>query len=298
MKLVERIERLIGERATEKLVNNWLYRGVVGGIGNNLFSLSYALNEKFFAGMSWEETGKARLAAAIGNMITGGPYDWYQQRVRRFFGITKESHWLPTYLVDVAAFATGQTPLYFLYLLPTGATFDEMKRAAIFLTLAAPAAGTPQRLTYQFVNKQFGTDKELPPLSPEKKKKIWKGASVATGLLAAGIGIYGLVPRNPEKKEEYQIVNASKGAWTQGELLEDVIQDTPMGPLYRVVIATDKGIVTYPILETPEKVKEMERRYHSRMDGGIGDRVEFSTDSNVFSLDEQVLLARNFRKAE
>lgn len=78
MTLVSKLERIIGEERTQKLVNNRVYKFSVDALAMNLFSLSYALNEKFIAGMDWTETGKTRLAAAIGNTITGRPYGIYR----------------------------------------------------------------------------------------------------------------------------------------------------------------------------------------------------------------------------
>ncbi|MDO8480252.1 MAG: hypothetical protein Q7S65_00385 [Nanoarchaeota archaeon] len=277
---LERVTALL-TKENAKNVARRAYSVVADAVALNTFSLVYSLTDHFVAHNEWAEVPDTRLRAAIGNTTTATLYRLYSTWVRDRFGLTEKSKGLKSYLVDVLAFATGQSGLYPLYLGPD-ATWEEMWHGAAFLTIVAPLLGTPQRLTYNFVRKKMGV-KEAPATEAKTKRRQWLGATL---LAAAGVGYL------------WNSYQEEKSKWTQGELLEDYAQDTPMGPLYRVVIETDKGVVTYPILETPEKVREMERRYHSRKDGGIGDKVEFSTDSLVFSLDEQVLLSKNFRKAE
>lgn len=134
------------------------YRFFVDALANNLFSLSYSLNEYFITGMNVSEVITTRIAAAVGNTLTGRPYGVYRDFIFKKIGVKKETHWFKKYLADVFVFATGQTPLYFLYMLPAGKDFDEMLRGAISLTLIAPAAGRPQGATYDFVRRQFGVD--------------------------------------------------------------------------------------------------------------------------------------------
>ncbi len=158
MTIVKTLEKIIGEEKTSKLVNNRLYKFCVDAIAMNVFSLSYAINERFIAGMSWENTGKARLAAAVGNTITGRPYGIYRDYMNRKFHVTDKSSGLRKYLADVFIFATGQTPLYLLYLAAAGADLPQMIKGATFLTLVAPLTGRPQGLTYDYCRRQFGMD--------------------------------------------------------------------------------------------------------------------------------------------
>ncbi len=154
--LISKLEKIIGEEKTKKLVDNRIYKWGVDAIANNVFSLSYALNEKFIAGMTWEETGKARLAAAIGNTITGRPYGIYRDYMMDKLNITDESHAFKKYAADVFIFATGQTPIYLLYLTVAGADYENMIKGATFLTLIAPVAARPQGITYEHCREQFG----------------------------------------------------------------------------------------------------------------------------------------------
>ena len=156
MTLVSRLEKIIGAEKTRKLANNSVYKFSADAVAMNVFSLVYALNEKFVAGMDWSETHQARLAAAVGNTITGRPYGLYRDFVMKKFGVNEESHWLKKYAIDVFVFATGQTPLYVAYLAAAGADLEQIARGATFLTFVAPLTGRPQGATYDYVRYQFG----------------------------------------------------------------------------------------------------------------------------------------------
>lgn len=156
MTVVSKLEKIIGQEKTRKLVDNGVYRFMVDAIAMNAFSLSYFINEKFVAGMDWTETGKARLVAAIGNTITGRPYGIYRDFVMKKLNVKEESHWFKKYLADVFTFATGQTPLYVAYLAAAGADSEQIVRGATFLTFVAPLTGRPQGVTYDYVRNQFG----------------------------------------------------------------------------------------------------------------------------------------------
>lgn len=158
MTLVSRLEKIIGTEKTRKLVNNPVYKFSVDAIAMNLFSLAYALNEKFVAGMDWSDTFQARLAAAAGNTLTGRPYGCYRDKVMKKLGIDDESHWLKKYSADVFVFVTGQTPLYVVYLAAAGGDLDQIMRGAAFLTLVAPLTGRPQGATYDYLRAQFGLE--------------------------------------------------------------------------------------------------------------------------------------------
>ena len=158
MALIDKLEEIIGKEKRTNLTNNKVYKFCVDAIAMNVFSLSYALNEKFVAGMDWEEVGKTRLAAAIGNTITGRPYGIFRDWMMKKFNVREDSHWVKKYVVDILTFATGQTPLYMLYMAASGADLKEIGTAAAFLTLVAPLAGRPQGATYDFTRKQFGLE--------------------------------------------------------------------------------------------------------------------------------------------
>lgn len=158
MALIDKLEEIVGKEGRTKLVNNRAYKFCVDAIAMNVFSLSYALNEKFIAGMDWEEVGKTRIAAAVGNTITGRPYGIFRDWMMKKFNVREDSNWVKKYSVDVLTFATGQTPLYMLYMAFSGADLNEIGTAATFLTFVAPLAGRPQGATYDLTRKQFGLE--------------------------------------------------------------------------------------------------------------------------------------------
>lgn len=158
MTIINRLEKIIGEEKIHKLINNKAYKILVDAAAMNLFSLSYALNERFVAGMDWNETGKARLAAAIGNTIAGRPYGIYRDYLMKKLNVKEDGHWLKKYSADVFTFATGQTPLYVAYLAAAGADAEQIVRGATFLTFVAPLTGRPQGATYDYLRNQFGLE--------------------------------------------------------------------------------------------------------------------------------------------
>ncbi len=183
MALIDIVGKALGKERTVQLVENGMYKFCVDGIANNVFSLIYILNERYVAEMNWDEAWAARGSAAIGNMITGRPYGIWRDFVMSKLGINEESHWIKKYGADVAAFATGQSWIYALYLAaPQMApkiyegvrTLDldtitssyelvdwrKLRTAVTFLTLAAPALGRPQGVVYDKVRQQFGLENE------------------------------------------------------------------------------------------------------------------------------------------
>lgn len=157
------------------------YRWFADGVANNLFSLVYGLNEYFIAEMTLPQVGRARATAAIGNMITGGPYGEWHEKVIKKLKIDSNSHWSKKYGADVLAFATGQSPIYAAYLIGSTAGWDSVKAlyegdasllteawstidwnsiggGVAFLTAVAPALATPQRWVYNKVRKLFGLE--------------------------------------------------------------------------------------------------------------------------------------------
>ncbi len=142
----------------KKLGKVSVYKFLVDGVANNLFSLVYSLNEYFIVGMTVPQVAKTRAAAAVGNTLTGRPYGVYMDWAREKLGVTKKSHWLKKYFADVLIFATGQTPLYFLYMLPARKSWEDMVTGAVSLTLIAPLTGRPQNATYDLVRTQLGVN--------------------------------------------------------------------------------------------------------------------------------------------
>ncbi len=83
----------------------------------------------------------------------------------------------------------------------------------------------------------------------------------------------------------------------RGELLKDGRQDIPsFGPVYRIFIRTEKGVVTYPFLASENEISEMSKRYVSREDSGTeGNYIGVNPNTNMFTLDEVMLSPENIR---
>lgn len=181
MPLINKLEKIIGQQRVEKLVNSKVHRFIVDATAMNLFSLIYVLNDKFVGDKDWGEAWSTRLAAAIGNTLTGRPYGIFRDYVLKKLKVRKDSHWLKKYLVETATFAVGQSPLYALYLAggdmlpevisgiangnieqilnsPQNINPDSIKDAVISLTLLAPALGRPQGWTYDRIREQCGLE--------------------------------------------------------------------------------------------------------------------------------------------
>ncbi len=84
----------------------------------------------------------------------------------------------------------------------------------------------------------------------------------------------------------------------QGELVRDYVQNVPnFGEVYRIAIENEEGVFTYPILATSDEARILDDQFVSREETGArGDIVRVNTNTNVFSLDEIVLLSSNIRK--
>ena len=122
--LVARADRLIGSQAVDKILANNAYQWAVDGLGNNLFSLVFALNEHYIAGLSITDTLKARATAFFGNMVVGRPYTWFRDQVFKKVGITEKSSIFKKAVTETLSFAVGQAPIYAGYLIAATAGYE------------------------------------------------------------------------------------------------------------------------------------------------------------------------------
>src|SRR3972149_10640894 len=175
------LEKLVGIEGAKKIRDSKAYMFWVDALAMNLFSLIYIFNDKFMGEKEWDEAGATRLTAAIGNTITGRPYGIFRDWTLSKFKVNEDSHWFKKYLVETATFAVGQSPLYAMYLaggdmapeifkgvinLDTQKIINSyqninpsaIKDAVIFLTLLAPALGSPQGWTYEKVREKCGLE--------------------------------------------------------------------------------------------------------------------------------------------
>jgi len=179
MKLINGLERIIGEKRKEKLVNSGAYKWAVDATAINLYSLSFMANEMTLGGMNFAESLATRATALVGNTIVGRPFGIYRDWVMKSLKIKEDTTRWIRWPVEMATFATGQTPFYVGFLmvgnmapeiyqgmvdgdLNTMATayqninWDGVKNAATSLTLLSPLVGPTQGWTYDRIREQGG----------------------------------------------------------------------------------------------------------------------------------------------
>jgi len=181
MRLINRLEKIIGEKGREILVNNKVYKWMADAAAINLFSLSFMANEMTLGGMNLAESLATRGTAVVGNTIVGRPYGIYRDFIMKKLKIRKDTTRWIRWPVDMGAFATGQTIFYVGFLMAGNMipeiyqgivngdldiiansyqqiNWDGVKRAAATLTLLSPLIGPGQGWTYEKMREQFGLE--------------------------------------------------------------------------------------------------------------------------------------------
>jgi len=179
MKLIDDLEKIIGEKGREKLVNNKVYKWFVDATALNLYSLSFMANEMTLGGMNFTESLSTRAAAFFGNFAVGRPYGIYRDWVMKSLKIKEDTTRWIRWPLEVATFATGQTPFYVGFLMVGSMApeiyqgivdgdlnaaanayqhinWDGVRNAATSLTLLSPLVGPTQGWTYDRIREQGG----------------------------------------------------------------------------------------------------------------------------------------------
>ncbi len=192
MKIIDGLEKVVGEKGREKLVNNKAYKWLADAAAVNLYSLCFMANEMTFGGMNFMESLATRFTALFGNTIVGRPFGIYRDWIMKSLKIKEDTTRWIRWPVEMATFATGQTPFYVGFLmvgnmapeiyqgivngdLDTVANayqhikWDGVKNAAGFLTLFSPVVGPTQGWTYDKMRKQFGLETAYEKSSREKE---------------------------------------------------------------------------------------------------------------------------------
>lgn len=116
------------------------------------FTATGILNERFVAGMNWEQVLHARLLGAALMVVSGRPYGLWRDWIMRFAGTTRFSQiaW------DSLALVSFQVPIYAAILAISGATAEELLRGACGVTVIMLALGRPYGAFLNFVRRRFG----------------------------------------------------------------------------------------------------------------------------------------------
>ncbi|WP_444668531.1 L-alanine exporter AlaE [Cereibacter changlensis] len=119
------------------------------------FTTTGILNERFIAGMTWEQVVHARLLGAVLMVPVGRPYglwrDWLMQRAG--------SSRLSQILWDSLALVSFQVPIYAAIIAISGASGGGLLRGVLGATLMMLCLGRPYGAFLNFVRARFG----LPP---------------------------------------------------------------------------------------------------------------------------------------
>lgn len=123
----------------------------------NLFSYLVALPiELLIAGMSFKEHLQVRLVALLLNTVVARPFGLWRSYLVNKFGVTQNSGWLKTYLVDTLIFLSFQMPLYVGNLILGGADMMEILKATMTVSLIAGTLGRPYGIMLDWMRVRHG----------------------------------------------------------------------------------------------------------------------------------------------
>lgn len=119
------------------------------------FTATGILNERFIAGMTWEQVFHARLLGAALMVVCGRPYGLWRDWIMRFAGPGRFSQiaW------DSLALVSFQVPIYAAILAISGASGAELLRGSLGVMVIMLALGRPYGAFLNVVRRRFG----LPP---------------------------------------------------------------------------------------------------------------------------------------
>ena len=119
------------------------------------FTVTGILNERFVAGMTWEQVLHARLLGAGLMVISGRPYGLWRDRVMTFSSDSRPSQlfW------DSLALVSFQVPIYAALLAISGANAAELLRGCLGVTVIMLVLGRPYGAFLNVVRGWFGLAK-------------------------------------------------------------------------------------------------------------------------------------------
>ncbi len=117
------------------------------------FTIAGIVNERFIAGMSWEEVARARIIGAPLMVLTARPYgiwrDWVMTRADPGRSTSALLH-------DMFALLAFQVPIYTAIIYAGGATGDQLWRGALGAAIYMLVLGRPYGLWLDLVRRWFG----------------------------------------------------------------------------------------------------------------------------------------------
>lgn len=116
------------------------------------FTTTGVINERFIAGMTWEQVLDARLLGAGLMVLSGRPYGLWRDWVMGFAGTGRWSQlaW------DSLALVSFQVPIYAAILAISGANAQELLYGSLGVIVIMLAMGRPYGAFLNFVRARFG----------------------------------------------------------------------------------------------------------------------------------------------
>jgi len=127
------------------------------------FTVTGIINERFVAGMNWQQVFHARLLGAALMIVSGRPYGIWRDWLMRFSGKTKISQ----LMWDALALVTFQVPIYALILAISGAQGAALIRGSLGVIAIMLVLGRPYGAFLNFVRARFNL-----PMGGEKPMSL------------------------------------------------------------------------------------------------------------------------------
>ncbi|MHB2267789.1 L-alanine exporter AlaE [Aliihoeflea sp. PC F10.4] len=119
------------------------------------FTIASGLNERFIAGMSWDEVTTSRLIGAPLMVLTARPYTLWRNFV---FDKAKPTTRWASLSVDSFALLAFQVPIYIAIIIAGGAEGSGILWGTLGFAALMFVLGRPYGLWLEFVRKGFGLD--------------------------------------------------------------------------------------------------------------------------------------------
>lgn len=119
------------------------------------FTLTSGLNERFVAGMSWDEVAVSRAIGAPLMVLTARPYGlWRNWLITK---LAPSTAW-GVFLADTTALLVFQVPIYAAIIAFGGADGSALLTGTIGFALLMLVLGRPYGLWLEFVRRRFGLE--------------------------------------------------------------------------------------------------------------------------------------------
>ncbi len=119
------------------------------------FTIASGLNERFIAGMSWNEVATSRMIGAPLMVLTARPYSLWRVFV---FKMASPSSRFASLATDSFALLVFQVPIYVAIIIAGGAEGPSILWGALGFAALMFVLGRPYGLWLEFVRKGFGLD--------------------------------------------------------------------------------------------------------------------------------------------